>query len=359
MELFNRSTAVLLTVAACLLVPCAQAATAPHLPRKAGSKNEAYPGVAVLYDAIRDADGHWLRMIATHPEHPRGRVPAIFVVGWLSCDSVEAPPGTTDASQLMMQAMAKLPGFATVRLDKAGVGDSQGDCARTDFTAELAAYRQAFGHLKDYAFIDPERIFLFGMSNGGGFAPLVADGAAVKGYVVMGGWTKTWFEHMLEIERRRLTLLGHAPAEMNALMKGVEALYSEYLLEGRAPAEIFAQQPDLRRLWDGPLEQQYGRPVAYYQQLQRLDLMAAWSSVRVPVLAMHGEYDWIMSRNDFELLAEIVNGQAPGLARFVELPQTGHTFEHYASLAGAFEGKQLPFDESLAQLVGDWLLRQQ
>jgi len=39
------------------------------LPRKAGpEKNESYPGVTVLYDAIRDASGHRLRIIATHPD---------------------------------------------------------------------------------------------------------------------------------------------------------------------------------------------------------------------------------------------------------------------------------------------------
>ena len=44
-----------------------------------------------------------------------------------------------------------------------------------------------------------------------------------------------------------------------------------------------------------------------------------------------------------------------GGPELVELPHTGHTFEHYASLQSAFEGKQLPFDESVAQRVAEWL----
>ena len=97
--------------------------------------------------------------------------------------------------------------------------------------------------------------------------------------------------------------------------------------------------------------------MAYYQQLQDLDLMAAWAKVAVPVLALHGEYDWIMSRGDFELLVDVVNRNRPGSAEFVELPHTGHTFEHYASLQDAFEGKQLAFDDSVAQRVRAWLVR--
>ena len=345
-----------------LLVSSALIADESPLPRRtagAPHQDESYSGVMVLYDAIRDTAGHRLRVIATHPDDPArrtARYPVIFVIGWLSCDTVEAPPGTKDGTQRMLQAMAVVPGFATVRLEKPGVGDSEGDCAATDFNAELAAYRQALRHLEDYPFVDRDRIFLFGMSNGGGFAPLVADGRPVKGYVVDGGWIKTWFEHMLEIERRRLALAGHMPSEMNSLMKSEEQLYSAYLLEHKPPHEIFAAQPNLRTLWEGADDQQYGRPTVYYQQLQDLDLMKSWSSVRVPVLALHGEYDWIMSRSDFELLVAIVNHNAPGAAEFVELPNTGHTFEHYDSLQSAFAGKQLPFDESVAQRVSAWFM---
>ena len=259
----------------------------------------------------------------------------------------------------MLQVVAQTPGFAMVRLEKPGVGDSEGDCAQTDFKPELAAYRVAFQHLKDYAFVAPDRIFLFGMSNGGGFAPLVADGAPVKVYVVDGGWIKTWFEHMLEMERRRLALAGHPPGEINILMRSVATLYSAYLLDGQPPQEVFAKHPDLRKLWEGPDDRQYGRPTSYYQQLQDLNLMAAWSAVRVPVLALHGEYDWIMSRGDFELLVELVNHNKEGSAELIELPHTGHTFEHYASLQSAFDGEQLPFDDAVAQRLRDWFIRHQ
>jgi len=55
------------------------------LPRKAVDRNESYPGVTVLYDAISDAGGRRLRVIATHPvAGGDGRFPTIFIVGWLS-----------------------------------------------------------------------------------------------------------------------------------------------------------------------------------------------------------------------------------------------------------------------------------
>jgi len=339
-----------------LSAPAPRAGEAP-LPRRAESRDERYEGVRVSYETVRAGDGARLRLILTRPA-ASGPWALVFVTGWLSCDSVEVPPGSDDAPQRVFQALARLPGFMTARLDKPGVGDSEGDCAQTDFNSELEDYRRAFRQVTADAHVDPRRIFLFGLSNGAGFAPLVPQGTAVRGYVVIGGWLKTWYEHMLELERRRLVLAGHASAEINPLMQQVAALYSAYLLEGESPAHLFARQPALQALWEGAPTQQYGRPVAYYQQLQALNLLSAWSQVRVPLLALHGEFDWIMSRADLETMAALVNANVPGSAEFVELPATGHTFEHYSSAAQAFRGSADAFDPALARRVTDWLQRQ-
>lgn len=345
--------AYLLVLMLCNLLGAAAAAE-DGLPRRPGAHDESYPGVRVRYESVRAAGGERLRLILTQPAGGTAFA-LVFVAGWLSCDSIEAPPGTMEAPQLVFQALARLPGFATARLEKPGVGDSEGDCARTDFNTELDDYRRALRQVRADAAVDPGRIFIFGLSNGAGFAPLRAQGAPVRGYVVIGGWLKTWYEHMLEIERRRLVLAGHPSADINPLMQQVAALYRVYLLQGQAPAQIFARQPPLQQLWEGPPAQQYGRPVAYYQQLQALNLMQAWSQVRAPLLALHGQFDWIMSRADLETMAALVNANVPGSATFLELPDTGHAFEHYRSAAQAFGGAPDPFDAALAQRVGAWL----
>jgi pimeloyl-ACP methyl ester carboxylesterase len=346
------------TKAALLLTLLLLAETSAAAPLKRRTADESYPGVTVQYEEMATAAGPRLRLILTYPAGSHERVPVIFVAGWLSCDSIEAPEGSRGAPQQLFRALAQLPGFATVRMDKAGVGDSEGDCGATDFAGELAAYRQAFHRLGDYPFADAQRVFVLGLSNGAGFAPLVAQGAPVRGYVVIGGWVKTWFEHMLEIERRRLALAGTPRGALNARMQDVEQLYSAYLLEQQTPRTIFARRPALKALWEGDPEHQYERPVAYYQQLQGLDLMQAWSSVKVPLLALHGEFDWIMSREDLELMAELVNHNTGGAARFMELPRTGHTLEHYASLEDAYAGRALPFDAELARQICAWFTQQ-
>ena len=114
------------------------------LPRKSKAPREAYPNVDVIYDSVTAPDGHRLRTIITKPRNTKRKLPVIFVAGWLSCDSVEAPSGTKDESGLVFRGLAQVPEFVVFRMDKQGVGDSEGVCSETDFDSELAGYRAAF-----------------------------------------------------------------------------------------------------------------------------------------------------------------------------------------------------------------------
>src|SRR6476659_7268903 len=254
-----RATIAFVAVAAVL--------SAEELPRKAKTPCETYPNVDVLYDFVTAPDGKRLRTIITKPRDAKGKLPVIFVAGWLSCDSVEAPAGTKDESGLVFRGLAQLPGFALFRMDKQGVGDSEGVCAETDFDSELASYRAAFRALKNYDFIDTKKIYMLGISNGGGFAALVpesdAEHAQVRGYISVGGWVKTWFEHMLEIERRRFALMGKSPAEVTDRMKSAATLYYEWLIKGKAVDTILKERPQLADLWPEGKDHAhlYGRPL--------------------------------------------------------------------------------------------------
>ena len=336
------------------------AVRADDLPRKAKTPRESYPNVDVIYDWVTAPDGKRLRTIITKPRNAKGKLPVIFVAGWLSCDSVEASPATKDETGLVFRGLAQMPGFVLFRMDKQGVADSEGVCGETDFDSELAGYRAAFHALKDYEFIDARRVYILGISNGGGFGPLVpetdAEQAQVRGYVSVGGWVKTWFEHMLEIERRRFGLMGKSPGEVNDRMKGAATLYQEWLIKGLTVDDVVKAQPELAELWPEGKDHAhlYGRPLAFYQQLQKLNLADAWSRVKVPTYVLRGAFDWIMSREDSELITTYVNRNGD-LASFYEIPNTGHTFQHYLSLADAVKGKRAQFDPNIIGLLTDWL----
>jgi len=319
--LWNTAVALLLlTVAA--FAPCVSAQTARPEP-----KREHFQNAEVLYGWAEDNHGERLRTFITRPNIATGRVPAIFFVGWLSCDSMEYPDADTkDGFGILLRRLISQSGYATVRMDKPGVGESQGDCSKVDFTAELSGYQSSFDEMFKYDFIDPARIFVIGLSNGGGTGPLVPRQHPVRGYIAASSWGRTWYEHMLDLERRRLMEAGIAPADVNTAVKAFVEFYTLYLMKGMTPGQIIAAHPEWKSLWYDAPDGQYGRPAAFYQQLQALNLGEAWQKVNEPVLVIRGTGDNIMSRADSEAIARIVNQVHPGHARYLQIDDMTHGF---------------------------------
>jgi pimeloyl-ACP methyl ester carboxylesterase len=297
---------------------------------------EKFKNASVETSTVQDARGHRLRTMITIPRR-EGRLPAVFVAGWLSCDSVEVRSGAKDGTSLLLRQMIEESGAVVYRVDKPGVGGSEGNCRETDFDTELSGYRAAFAAFKSHARVDNARIVMLGISNGGGFAPLLAEGTQVAGYLSVGGWSRTWFEHMIGLERRRLALAGRPAATRNADMKALAQFHAAYLLERRTPAEVIAAHPNLKAVWYDEPAHQYGRPAAFYHQLQSLDLAAAWSKVQAPTLIVWGEYDWIMSREDQTQIVDLVNARKPGSARLLTVPAMDHSFSTHPNLKAAFD----------------------
>lgn len=303
---------------------------------------EQFKNADTLYDWVRDAQGNQLRTIVTKPKTAQGKVPAIFFVGWLSCDSVEYTRGETDGFGAIFWRLIETSGYATMRMDKEGVGESAGDCSKTDFLTELSGYRAAFSSLGKYPFVDLDRVFVVGLSNGGGTSPLIAQEHAVRGYVAASSWGRTWYEHMLELERVRLSREKAMTArDTNSALKKFTDFYSLYLIHKMTPGEILKQHADWAGLWYDEPDGQYGRPAAFYQQLQDLNLGEAWSAVKASVLVLRGSSDSIMSFNDSVAIAEIVNRSNSGHAEFVEVPGADHLLSVNGKLAASVVPKIL------------------
>ncbi len=303
-----------------LLLPCS-------LPAQQTRPREHFQNADVLYDWVSNSRGDKLRTFITHPKNASGKAPVLFFVGWLSCDSVEYPQGETDGFSAVILRLIEQSGYATVRTEKPGVGESQGtQCDKADFQGELEGYQAAFDAMGKYDFLDLDRVIVIGLSNGGGFAPFVARHHPVRGFVAAGSWGRTWYEHMLENERVRLTGEGKSAAEVNDAMKAFAQFYDLYLIQGQTPGQILAQHPQWKNLWYDAPDGQYGRPAAFYQQLQALNLGQVWQDVDAPVLVIRGSKDTVMSRADSSAIAEIVNRVHPGKARYVEVEGMTHGF---------------------------------
>ena len=316
---------------------------------------ENTPGLDTRYGSLLTGHGDRVRTITTKPKGATGKLPAILFVQWLSCDAPEQYWRFRDGWAAMAQEISKA-GYLFVRVTKPGVGDSEGpDCADYGFNYELETYRSALRHIRTLPEVDTNRIFLFGGSMGGSMAPIIAQNENLNGIIVSGCYIKTWYEHILEIERRISTLNGDSPTETNNKMKTWSAFYSMYLNEKKTPEEIFKTHPEYQKIWNEPPTHQYGRPVHFYMEANDHNIAAYWEKLKLPVLVIYGEYDWIMTKEDHQWIADIMNKKKNGWGTYLEIPGMDHQFNIYPSRQEAFSGFSDKFDQSVADKTVEWL----
>jgi pimeloyl-ACP methyl ester carboxylesterase len=342
---------------AATLACVAVTAAAQDLPRRGNLPRESRPGLEVSYGSVRTDRGWRVRTYVTRPANASQRLPLVVFIPWLSCDVVEAPRPTRDGWMRMLGEVMQGSGAQVVRIEKPGVGDSEGPpCADADLEDDLAAFRAGIRAALADPRVDPQRFVLMGGSVGGALAPVLAREFKPSAVVALGGFSRTWYEHMLRIERERLTLSGSPPAEVNAAMKAFIGFYGATLLKGLTPAQVFESKPEWKRFWYDEPTRQYGRPMRYYQQLQALDVESAWGAVKVPSLVMQGTYDWIMGPPEAERAGEIL--RANGVeATIVLRERMNHHFYRFRDPVAAFKEQGGEYDAEAAQLITQWIRR--
>jgi dienelactone hydrolase len=303
-----------------------------------------------------------LRTIVTRPEGVTERRPGLYFVQWLSCDSIEVPATNRSGWARMLRRVIQESGFVVGRTDKAGVGDSEGECAGLDYDTELAHHRAAFNAFKQSPFVDSSRLVVFGGSMGANMAPLVAMNQQVAGVLTWGGGARTWFERQLAFSRHAMELSGEDPGRLSARMRDHSRFYAEFLLRGRTPAQIRAETPAIGAAWSTIVgasgDLLYGRPAAFHQQAQLQDWTAAWAAIEAPVLSLYGEYDWFEDAGAVETILRVVNSRAPNRASMRIIPRMDHHFVQFPSAEVAFSGKGGTINEepAVSEMLA-WLKR--
>jgi pimeloyl-ACP methyl ester carboxylesterase len=288
---------------------------------------------------VRTSEGTRQRTILTRPAGTQRRLPAIFLAQWVSCGSLDFAadrPG-------LLQDIARQSQMVLIRIERSGTGDSEGrPCSELDYDTEVRHYREAFDQLAAHAWIDRNRIVIYGNSLGSTTAPLIAQGRKVAGIVVQGGGAVTYLERMTNFDRLFLERSGrYTPAQIHEEMIRRIPFHVEYLLGRKTPERIERERPELRGVWasirgGAEAPPHYGRPYAWHWQAAAKDFLEAWTKVDAPVLVLYGEYDQFEPRHGHKLIADTLNKLRPGSATFVEVPKADHELEFYASAEDAY-----------------------
>lgn len=76
------------------------------------------------------------------------------------------------------------------------------------------------------------------------------------------------------------------------------------------------------------------------------------------MLIIYGEYDWIMSKEDHEEIAQVVNTNNPGKAELFIIPKISHMFGIHPSLKEAFNGTNEKYASQVSDIIINWLSKQ-
>lgn len=315
---------------------------------------ESHTGLDTFYEEVTTAYDITQRTIITKPKK-QGRLPALILIGGLSCSSIETYPGRKGNWVQTIKDLVEKSGMVVMRIEKPGVGDSEGNCSESNFLMDLEGYRTAIESLKSKPYVDPSKIVVYGSSMGSALAPLLANEFDLTGVISDGTFFKTWFEHMLEIERRILQFKGSTEAEIvEKLNKYYIPLYYGMLIRKKTYQELVNEYPALAAFnYHGPAHM-YGRSMAYYQQLQDLDLAGQWEKLKVPVRILRGTNDWIMSSFDNQMIIDVLkkNGHTDHI--LYEYEGLDHWNTIHESPKDSFDGKEGKWDEGTINIIIDW-----
>ncbi|MEM6991088.1 MAG: alpha/beta fold hydrolase [Myxococcota bacterium] len=234
--------------------------------------SERTPDATTAYDHVV-VDGARLRSIATIPGGGVGSV--VLLLPGITAPPIDHAPDVDDPMRRLVVALAAA-GIATLRVERRGVGDSEGDAAGATFESELGGYTAALTAFTERHAADRARRFLFGHSLGGVQAPLIAARTPIAGIVAYGTTGLPWTEAWVASVERQVRVLG---------------------LAGMAAAQT-------KRRSHGDDEATFGRSRGFVDGLRDVDVTPSWSQFAGRTLLLHGEHDVVTTLDEQRRIAQ-------------------------------------------------------
>lgn len=317
-------------------------------------EKEKNKNVNTFYEYLVNDYGQKQRVIITKP-NKKEKFPAIILVQGLSCSTIEKYSGRSNNWVKLIQDLAEKSNMVLLRIDKPGVGDSEGDCGETDFKTELSGYENAVKYLKSKSYVDHSKIIVYGNSMGSAIAPYLANKYNLAGVISDGTFYKSWYEHMLEIERRILAIEGKKEAEIYELMNTVYIpLYYKMLIEKKSFFEILNSNPTYKKYHRQGLYHMYGRSMKYYHQIQDFNFAESWENIKVPVRIRWGTNDWIMSEFDNDMIIKVLKTNKHKDYKVYKYPNLDHWSTIHPNYKSSFNFKPGKWENKISQQIIDW-----
>jgi pimeloyl-ACP methyl ester carboxylesterase len=315
-------------------------------------------------DVTYPSAGYDLAGTLTLPEGPGPFAAVVMITGSGPQDRDEALAGHKPF--LVIADALTRAGYAVLRVDDRGVGGSGGDYAAGRYDDMADDVLAGVSYLAGRPEVDPQRIGLFGHSEGGYLAPLAAQRAPgdVAFVIMMAGPAVTGEDILVAQNEALLAQAGVPQAEIDAQVALVRQL-AELLRAGDDAgatelirtqiAEQTAGLPADQRPTPEQIDAQVSATLPEYRRLVPYDPAPALSALSVPVLAFYGGKDLQVPADQSEpVLTGLLAGKPdvtirtlPGLNHLMQPATTGAPAE-YAAI-------ETTLDPQVLDLVTGWL----
>jgi len=239
-------------------------------------------------------------------------------------------------------------GIASLRYDKRGVGESQGDYYATGFHDNVGDTRAAFEWLKNSEEIRTDRVFLLGHSEGAFIATrLAGSGLDTAGIILLAGGAQS----------------GEASLVWQAeqVIKGMKG-FQKWLIDTLHIDALKAQRKSIEKIKKSTKDSYRVQMITklnakWMRELLAYDPAEDLASITVPVLAMTGSKDIQVDPQDLARMAGLI--KAPFEHHII--PDVTHMLRAdpgQASLSTYKEQVKKPVDPRLTGLMLEWMEKQ-
>ena len=234
-------------------------------------------------------------------------------------------------------------GVASLRYDKRGVGESQGDYHASGLHDNIADARAALDTLRSQPEVDHDQIVVIGHSEGAIIAAELASDERLAGVVLLAGAARPGKE-VLRWQARQVA------STLPALVKWLTKLLRQDLVKTQAKRfeQIERTTEDVTRIQLVKLN------AKWFREYMAFDPTESLRRANVPVLAITGSKDIQVDPGDVELMGDIVPTAFTGHV-IGDLTHLLRSEDGAPSLRTYKKQARRPLDRRVLDIVVDWI----